>query len=250
MDRLTRALLVAGLAVMLSAPAEAGWLQELFGLGKRNSETETAPAAATAAPDTRTIADALKQALEVGTGRVIERLGRTDGFNADELVHIPLPQELASLRSTLDRVGMAGQLEALELQLNRAAEAAAPKAGELFVAAIHELTLDDTMAIYRGPDDAATQYLRSKMAGPLSAELLPVVEQRLDEVGAARTYETVVGRYNALPFVPPVTADLDSWVVERALDGMFLYLAREEAAIRQDPLKRSTELLRQVFGGR
>ncbi|RMF99326.1 MAG: DUF4197 domain-containing protein [Gammaproteobacteria bacterium] len=237
------------MAAALAGPAQAGWLQKLFGFGQDEPQAEAAPAGASTALDAGTIGAGLKQALEIGAGRVVERLGRVDGFNADPQVHIPLPDELAKLRSALDRVGMAGKLDELELELNRAAEAAAPRAGELFVAAIRELTLDDALAIYRGPDDAATRYLRDKMAGPLSAELLPVVEQSLDQVGAARTYETVVGRYNDLPFVPPVQADLDSWVVARGMDGLFFYLAREEAAIRHDPVKRSTELLRKVFSG-
>ena len=163
-------------------------------------------------------------------------------------MRIPLPQELGVVRDTLDRFGMAGMLDDLETRLNRAAEAATPQAKALFVNAIRELTLDDVMAIYKGPDDAATQYLRSKMAGPLGESMRPIVSDSLDEVGAAQLYENTMNRYNAMPMVPKVNADLDGYVVDGALDGIFLYLAREEAAIREDPVKRSTDLLKQVFG--
>jgi hypothetical protein len=196
------------------------------------------------------IAAGLKEALRVGSDRVVAELGVVDGFNADPKIHIPLPDSLRTVQQTLGRIGMGGALDDLELRLNRAAETATPKAKAIFRDAIAAMTWDDVRKIFDGPDDAATQYLKAKMSTPLKAEMRPVVDSSLAEVGAIRSYDSVMAQYKAVPFVPDVKADLTDHVLERGLDGLFLYLAAEEAAIRQDPAKRSTELLRKVFGAR
>jgi hypothetical protein len=194
------------------------------------------------------IISGLREALRVGTERVVARLGRADGFNADPEVHIPLPEKLRSVQSALRRVGLSSMADDLELRLNRAAEAAAPKAKSLFWNAISEMSLEDARAIYNGPDDAATRYFQGKMSDPLAAAMRPVVDDSLSQVGAIRAYDSMMTRYKAMPFVPDVKADLTEHVLDRALAGMFLYLGREEAAIRRDPVKRTTEILRTVFG--
>lgn len=194
------------------------------------------------------IASGLREALKVGTERVVARLGRRGGFNTDPEVHIPLPDTLKTVQSALSAVGMSGLADDLELRLNRAAEAATPRAKELFWGAIAEMTLEDARRIYEGPDDAATRYFQGKMSGPLATSMAPVVESALSEAGAVQAYDRVLGEYESLPFVPDVKADLTAYVVEKGLDGIFHYLAKEEAAIRQSPEKRTTELLRRVFG--
>jgi len=108
--------------------------------------------------------------------------------------------------------------------------------------------VDDVRAIYTGPDDAATQYFRGKMAAPLAVEMAPVIDTSLNEVGAVRTYDAIMEQYNALPFVPPVDSDLTGYVVDKGMDGIFYYLAQQEAAIRNDPVARTTDILKQVFG--
>ncbi|MDJ0926244.1 MAG: DUF4197 domain-containing protein [Gammaproteobacteria bacterium] len=249
-SHLLAAVLVAASITLASSPASAGWLEDLFGFGKKkeSAPAESAESAPGASLTTSQIAAGLKEALEVGTGRVVTNLGQVDGFNADPLIRIPLPAELDTVRDALGKIGMSGMLDDLETSLNRAAETATPQAKALFVDAIRNLTIDDVMAIYKGPDDAATQYLRGQMSDPLGAAMRPIVSDSLDQVGAAQLYEDSVGRYNALPFVPEVDADLDGYVVDMALDGIFLYLAKEEAAIREDPVARTTDLLKQVFG--
>jgi len=143
---------------------------------------------------------------------------------------------------------MSGVADDLELRMNRAAEAAAPQAKELFLQAISEMTLQDAQGILRGSDDAATRYFQGKMTRPLTDRFTPVVNQELADAGAVQAYDRMMGDYRELPFAPSVEANLTPYVVERALDGMFLLLAREEAAIRQDPAARTTELLQTVFG--
>ncbi len=196
------------------------------------------------------IAAGLKEALSVGTERVVSQLGQTDGFNSDPAIHIPLPESLARVQSTLNTVGMGGMMNDLELKLNRAAEEATPHAKELFINAISQMTLDDVTGIYNGPEDAATQYFRGKMSDPLREKMRPIVENSLAQVGAVQTYDNVMSQYRQIPFVPDVKADLQNHVLDRGLDGIFHYVAQEEAAIRSDPAARTTELLQKVFGAK
>jgi hypothetical protein len=222
-----------------------GWLEE----GKELLEGLTKKQAAGDSLSVEEIGAGLREALRVGTGRVVRQLGQVGGFNSDPAVHIPLPDSLDSVKSALEKVGMDSMLADLETKLNRAAEVAAPKAKALFWSAIGHMTLKDVRSIYNGPDDAATQYFRSKMSKPLGAEMQPVVADTLSEVGAVQAYDNVMERYRDLPFVPDVKADLTDHVVTKGMDGIFYYLAQEEAAIRENPAKRTTELLKKVFGG-
>lgn len=194
------------------------------------------------------IASGLREALRVGTGSVIRRLGKEDGYYRDPKAHIPLPEKLIRVRDTLARLGMSDMLDDLELRMNRAAEAAAPKARAMFIDAIQNMTLDDVRRIYRGTDDAATRYFQSQMSGPLAEEFTPVVNHSLAEAGAIRTYDKVMQDYGQIPFMPDIKANLSEHVVDHAIDAIFDYLADEEAAIRQNPAKQTTELLRRVFG--
>ena len=190
----------------------------------------------------------LKEALQVGAGRALDSLGSEDGFLGNLDVRIPLPDSLSKVRKALDRFGLGSAFDELEVQMNRAAEQAAPAARSLFSDAISSLTLADVRGILNGGDQAATAYLRTRTEEPLAANMLPIVEQRLEGVGAARSYDKLVGRYNQLPFVSKIDANLSGYVVERGLDGIFVMLGREEAAIRANPLEQSSKLLRRVFG--
>lgn len=189
----------------------------------------------------------LKEALKVGSKNVVAQLGVTDGFNKDSNIHIPLPQSLDNVKSMLAKVGMSSFFEDLELKLNRAAEAATPKAKKLFFDAISQMSFEDVKQIYNGPDDAATQYFKEKMSPDLALEMKPVIETSLSEVGAVKAYDNMMGNYKSIPFVPDVKANLTEHVIEKGMDGIFYYIAREEAAIRQNPAKRTTELLKKVF---
>jgi hypothetical protein len=189
----------------------------------------------------------LKEALKIGSGNVVTQLGTTDGFNKDSSIHIPLPAGLDKVKSVLSKVGKASLLEDLELKLNRAAETATPKAKQLFWNAIAAMTLEDAKGILNGPDDSATQYFKGKMTPEIAREMTPVIEESLSGVGAVKAYDDVMKEYKAIPFVPDVKADLTDHVVEKGMDGIFYYMAKEEAAIRQNPAKRTTDLLKKVF---
>ena len=193
------------------------------------------------------IAAGLKEALSVGADRVVSLIGVTDGFWKRPDIRIPLPDSLRTVQQALTKIGMSGMVDDLELKLNRAAETATPRAKALFKDAISAMTLQDAKGILNGPQDAATQYFRGKMATPLKGEMRPIVDEELAKAGAVQAYDGVMGRYKSLPFVPDAKADLTDHVLTLGIDGIFTYLGKEEAAIRQDPAKRTTELLKKVF---
>ncbi len=193
------------------------------------------------------IGDAFKQALRIGSENVVNQLGTKDGFNNDSTIHIPLPEQLQTVKKMLATIGMSGTVDDLELKLNRAAEAATPKAKELFLQSISEMSFEDVKAIYAGPNDSATQYFKKKMTPTLQKEMGPIVSESLAEVGAIQSFDNIMGKYQALPFVPDVKANLTDYVIEKGMDGIFHYIGIEEAAIRSNPVKQSTDLLRKVF---
>lgn len=194
------------------------------------------------------IAGGLREALKVGAERVVAQIGAADGFNADQAIHIPLPPALQKVQSTLSRFGLSALADEVETKLNRGAEAAMPRAKALIWKAIAAITLDDARRIYDGPDDAATQYFRTVAGGDLLTDVRPIIEQTLADAGALAAYDQLMGQYAALPFVPNVKANLTDHAAQLAVDGLFHYLAAEEKQIRQDPAKRTTDLLARVFG--
>ncbi|MBL8630161.1 MAG: DUF4197 domain-containing protein, partial [Rhodospirillaceae bacterium] len=143
---------------------------------------------------------------------------------------------------------MSGLGEDLELRLNRAAEAAVPQAKTLFSDAIAQMSIEDAQNIISGPKDSATQYFKGKMSAPLTAGMTPIVTDQLANVGAVASLDKMMGQLKSLPMAPNPKTNLTEYVVGKAVDGVFLYLGREEAAIRENPAKRTTELLQKVFG--
>jgi len=245
----SRIIALTGIIILIShfvfgtATAQSSWWQKGVDLLKSPVGTTVQKSLSS-----EEIGAGLKEALLVGSENVVSQLGTLNGFNLDPAVHIPLPQQFDTVKSMLEKIGMSSMLDDLELKLNHAAEVATPKAKELFAQAISEMTFEDVMNIYNGPEDAATRYFQDKMTPPLAKEMEPVVEQSLAEVGAVQAYDNVMEKYRTIPFVPDVKADLTTYVVEKGMDGIFHYMAVEEAAIRQNPAKRTTELLQRVFG--
>lgn len=232
--------------LLQSASAQMDWLKS----GQELLDSVTTPKSQTSSLTNNEIASGLKDALKVGTETVVGKLGQHDGFNADPAIHIPLPESMQRVKTALAAVGMSAMMDDLELKLNRAAEAATPPAKELFWNAIETMTLDDVKEIYNGPEDAATRYFESKMSDPLATAMQPIVEQALSQVGAIQTYDAIMGQYDSIPFLPDVKSNLNSYVVDKGMEGIFHYLAIEEAAIRQNPAKRTTDILQTVFGAK
>lgn len=194
------------------------------------------------------IARGLREALRVGTDRAVDDLAAVDAFNADPRIHIPLPGPLAGAQDALRPFGLAALLDDLELRLNRGAEQAMPAARDIFWGAITQLTFQDVMDIWQGPDDAATRYFQRTTTDPLRRAFRPPVRDALDDAGAIRLYDRLIEQAGAVPGLPDLRADLTDHVLGLALDALFFELAAEEARIREDPVARTTELLRRVFG--
>lgn len=201
---------------------------------------------------TQEIVLGLKDALRVGSERTVTRVGRLDGYFLDKAIHIPLPGALQDVQGVLRPLGLSSLLDDLELRLNRAAETAAPKALGIFKGAISDMTVIDGLEILNGPNDAATQYFRGKTEPELKTEFSPIIKTELNDAGAFDTMGQLAERMSGLPIGSSVAdrsrRDLASHGLGFALDGLFYYLGREEAAIRKDPLKRTTDILKKVFG--
>ncbi|MCK5605543.1 DUF4197 domain-containing protein [Candidatus Pacearchaeota archaeon] len=200
------------------------------------------------APSNAEIGQAFKQALQIGTDKVVSQLGTTDGFNTDPAIHIPLPKKLRKVKSALSKIGFSKPVEDLELRLNRAAEAATPKAKKLFMQAITDMDFNDVKTIYEGPGNSATEYFKKTMSPSLKKEMQPIIDNALSQAGAIQAYDKVMGKYQTLPFVPDIKSDLSSHVLRNGMKGIFMYMAKEEASIRNNPGEQTTDLLKKVFG--
>lgn len=226
----------------ISMPIHASWLDKI----KEVISTDSSSSGSSSITDNE-IAGALKDALSIGSTNVVSQLSAAGGFNNDSNIRIPLPDSLKTVQNTMNKFGMGSSLNNLELKLNEAAETATEKAKPLFLNAIKEMSWTDVQSILSGSDDAATQYFKNKMSAPLSAEMKPIVDASLNEVGAINAYNNAIGQYKSLPLVPDVQADLSQHVLDKGIEGIFYYLALEEKAIRENPAQRTTELLKKVF---
>lgn len=194
------------------------------------------------------IGSGLKEALRIGAERAVKTVGKPGGFLNRPDIHIPLPGPLASLRSGLAAIGASGMADDLETRINQAAEQAAPKATAIFIKAIQAMTINDARAILTGPQDSATQYFRRMTSTDLGAQMRPIIDRSLADVGAVQALNGVTAQAKSLPFASGLSVDLTGYVLDKAMSGIFLYLGREEAAIRSNPAARSTDLLKKVFG--
>lgn len=243
-----RRLIVAS-AALLAAPSWAQ-LPKLDDLSKQLGKLPQGSAAtpSAGAGDAKTDAAGLKEALAVGTERAVASLGRADGYFGNAAVKILMPNSLQKVAEVARMAGYQKQVDEFILSMNRAAEAAAPKAAGIFGDAIRAMTFEDVRGILGGGDTAATDFFRAKTSDKLYAAFKPVVSQKVDEVGATRAYKAMIGQYDAVPMVSKKSLDLDHYVTEKALAGLFTMLGQEEKAIRTNPAARTTELLKSVFG--
>jgi len=236
-------------AFVISVPANAQSLLKTLTDSAKKIISPSATGGGDSVLSSEEIVEGLREALRVGAQTVVGQLGTTDGYNSDAAIHIPLPSKMQKAQNLMRKFGLSALADDVELRINRAAEAAAPRTKELIWRAIKEMTLNDVKRIYDGPKDAATQYFRRVSTDDLSAAVKPVVDQALQEVGAIASYDNLVGQYSKMPFVPDIKSDLSAHAVRGALSGLFHYLAREEEAIRDNPGKQTTDLLKRVFGG-
>jgi hypothetical protein len=190
----------------------------------------------------------LRQALEIGVKNSVKYLSEPDGFYKDPLFFIPFPEEAIRVKNTLTNLGFEGSIADFEMTMNRAAEVATKEATPIFVNAITEMTLQDGFAILKGNDDAATQYLKNTTSEELKLKFQPIIKNAIETVQLTSYWNPLVTKYNSIPLVNKVNPDLEDYITTKALDGLFISIAKEEDMMRKIPQARATELLKRVFG--
>lgn len=196
----------------------------------------------------RDVVAGLKEALSKGATNAVGNLGKVDGFFGNDRVKIPLPDSMKKVDQTLRNIGMGQYADELVLTMNRAAEAAVPEARILLVSAVKEMSVQDAKGILSGGDTAATDYFRNKTSQKLSAKFLPIVQQATAKVGVAQKYNQLAGNAARLGLLDESQVNLENYITQKALAGLFVMIADEEKAIRANPLEQGSKLLNKVFG--
>jgi hypothetical protein len=194
-------------------------------------------------------AQGIREALDQGVGRGISLLNKEDGFFGNQAYKLFLPQEAVKIENTLRQIGMGSLVDKAILQINRSAEDAVGYARPIFLDAIKEMTIADAINIIKGPKDAATQYFKDKTTSKLVAAFTPIVKGSLDKFSATKYYGDMINTYNKFPTtLNKLNPDLPSYVVDKAVSALFDQVAQEEANIRANPVARTTDILKKVFG--
>jgi len=243
--------LLAGLviAAVAAGAAQAGGLDSVLDALHSLGGSDQSQGAGLDALSQGEIADGLKQALDKGVNAAVAELGRPGGFMDNARVHIPMPKQLAWAEKTLRKLGQEKMADDFVNSMNSAAEKAVPEVASLFGEAIKGMSVDDAKRILTGPEDAATQYFRSHTSTALAERMRPIVAQATDAAGVTSSYKSMMSSVSGLgSLLGHDTVDLDGYVTDRAMDGLFLMIADEEKKIRANPVERSTELMKKVFG--
>jgi hypothetical protein len=252
-------LLTIPLIAVLSS-ARAGWLDAL-GLSS-SSTNSTAGAAGLAALSSSQVAGGLKDALGNGLQHAVASLGHDGGFLTNVAVKIPVPEKLQTVEKTLRALGQGKLVDDFVATMNHAAEQAVPEAASVFGDAVKQMSIDDAKAVLTGPDDSATQFFRRTTQTNLYAKFYPIVQQATAKTGVTSSYKTMLAKVNSSgssgfggalsglenKYLGADALDVDAYVTNKALDGLFTMVAEEEKNIRQNPVARTTDLMRQVFG--
>jgi len=197
--------------------------------------------------DESTIVSGLKESLSIGAKNAVGLVSRPNGYFGNDAIKIILPDKVRQTAELLGKLGYQKQVDEFIQSMNRAAEKAAPKAASPFAAAIREMSIEDARKILAGNNRAATDYFQAKTTAQLYDAFKPTIAASMNEVGVTRAYQTLLGKLPTLSLVKPDYIDLDHYVTQKALDGLFQMIAEEEAKIRTNPLARTTDLLKKVF---
>lgn len=190
----------------------------------------------------------LKEALKVGTNNSVLSASKVDGFLLNSTIKIPFPPEAAAMETKLRALGMGSDVDKFVETMNHGAEEAAKSAATIFFTAITNLTIADGLTILKGADNAATQYLEDNTTTSLETSFKPIVKKALEKVEVTKYWNPLATTYNKIPFVTQVNPDLDTYVTEKAIEGLFKLIAAEEYKIRKDPAARINDILKKVFG--
>jgi hypothetical protein len=204
--------------------------------------------ASNAGTDDSTIAAGLKEALSTGTENAVNTVSQADGYFGNQMIKILMPEKIRMVADVLSKVGYQKEVDDFVLSMNRAAEKAAPKAAAFFGDAIREMTFDDARKILNGGDTSATEFFKTKTHDKLYDAFKPIISSSMDDVGATRSYKDMMSKYETVPFMNKTSMDLDHYVTNKSLDGLFYMVGQEEKKIRTDPAARATDLLKTVFG--
>ena len=190
----------------------------------------------------------IREALVTGTRESVNIVSKVNGYFANPEIKIPFPQEAKDIESQLRAIGLGSQVDEVVTSINRAAEDAAKSAEPVFVSAITSMSITDAINIVKGSNDAATRYLEKTTSPELKGKFSPIIKASLDKVDATRLWTEVIKQYNQIPFVKKQNPDLTIYVTDKAITGLFVMVAKEEAKIRKDPAAQVTDLLKKVFG--
>tara|TARA_B110000285_G_scaffold104319_1_gene118746 strand:- start:186 stop:860 length:675 start_codon:yes stop_codon:yes gene_type:complete len=194
------------------------------------------------------VGSGLKEALSRGVEKGVDQISKPDGFLKDLSIKILLPEEAKNVEEKLRSIGQGKQVDETIESINRAAEDASAEAKEIFITAIKGMTINDAMSILRGDNNAATKFLDKSTRAALTGKFEPIVKVSLDKVGATKNWNSIFTTYNKIPFVQKVNPDLVAYATDKAINGLFIQIAKEELKIRQNPAARVTDLLKKVFG--
>lgn len=231
--------------ISLSVSAQKDSSNKLGGLFKKASSILN-KSSSTGNLSTDEIVTGLKEALSLGAKKSTDKLSAADGFFKDAAVKILLPKQVQDIENKMRMFGMGKMVDNAILSMNRAAEDASKSAGPIFLSAIKQMTVTDALTILRGTDTAATAYLRKTTTPQLTTAFQPIVEESLKKVDATKYWKDIFTAYNRFSS-KPVDTDINSYVTQKALEGIFHYVATEEISIRQNPAERVTDILKKVF---
>lgn len=245
---LTLALTSASLLGVVRTGPAAGLL-DFLGLGSKSTNAGAPAVASVAGLSEQQVVDGLKEALAKGVNQAVTNLGRDGGFLRDSKVRIPMPENLRRIEQTLRSLGQEKVADDFVTTLNQAAEQAVPQAAAVLGDSVKKMTVADAKAILTGTNTAATAYFRRSSETNLYARFLPIVQQATGKAGVTRAYKQMTDKVGfASAFLGKDAGDLDGYVTRKTLDGLFVKIGEEEAAIRANPTARTTELLQKVFG--
>ena len=235
--------------LMATSPSHADWKKFLEDFSK--SGTTALGTSEDTDLSSDTIANGLKEALEVGTRKAVENVSKEGGYLNNPKIHIPLPPRVQQAAGLMRQLGLNKMADDFEQSINRAAEKAAPQATSIMIDAIKSMTIDDARNILNGETDSATRFFEDKTRGKLAGLFEPIIDTSLNEVGATRYYNQLDDQLSSVPVVgQDLNLDLPDYVTGQALDGLFVMIAQEEQKIRNNPAARTSELLQQVFGSK
>lgn len=237
------------LCFAVSFPVHADWKQFLNDFSKAGSSALETQQGAELSSDT--IINGLKEALEVGTKKAVEKVSQQGGYLNNPQIRIPLPPRVQQAAALMRQLGLNKLADDFEQSINSAAEKAAPQATSIMIDAIKSMSIDDARHILNGNNDAATRFFEGRTRDKLAVLFEPIINTSLNEVGATRYYNQLDDKLSSVPVVGQnLNLDLQDYVTGQALDGLFTMLAQEEQKIRANPTARTSEILQQVFGSK